>query len=140
MKQEKSCGAIVYHRLDQEEKYLLIQHENGGHWSFPKGHVENDETEVETALREIKEETGINVRLNTDLRLKTSYLVKEDVEKEVIYFIGLANDDKIQRQEIEVTDYQWLNYEEALELITYSSDKALLSQAHDFIHKSQSAS
>ena len=54
MKKEKSCGAIVYREKDGVE-ILLIKHKNGGHWAFPKGHVENKETEEETALREIWE-------------------------------------------------------------------------------------
>ena len=59
---EKSCGAIVYRRHHGNLEILLIKHVNSGHWSFPKGHVEEGETEVETATREIKEETGIEVK------------------------------------------------------------------------------
>ena len=66
MKKEKSCGAIVYREKDGVE-ILLIKHKNGGHWAFPKGHVENKETEEETALREIREETGLTL---TDYRLR----------------------------------------------------------------------
>ena len=61
MLHEKSCGAIVYRKYHGNLEILLIKHVNSGHWSFPKGHVEAGETEVETALREIKEETGIDV-------------------------------------------------------------------------------
>ena len=56
MKQEKSCGCIV---LDKRT-VLLIKH-NSGHWDFPKGHVEGEESEVETAIREVKEETGLDI-------------------------------------------------------------------------------
>lgn len=58
---EKSCGAIVYRRFHGNIEILLIKHINSGHWSFPKGHVENGETEMETAKREIMEETSIDV-------------------------------------------------------------------------------
>ena len=58
---EKSCGAIVFRKFHGNVEILLIKHANGGHWSFPKGHVEEGETEVETATREIFEETGISV-------------------------------------------------------------------------------
>ena len=57
MKQEKSCGCIV---LDKRT-VLLIKH-NSGHWDFPKGHVEGEESEVETAIREVKEETGLDAK------------------------------------------------------------------------------
>jgi len=59
-KREKSCGAIVYRRESGNVLYLIIQ-QKSRHWSFPKGHVERGESEKETALREIREETGLCV-------------------------------------------------------------------------------
>lgn len=64
MLNEKSCGALVYRKYHGNTEILLIKHLNSGHWSFPKGHVEEGETEVETAIREIKEETGIDVMID----------------------------------------------------------------------------
>ena len=61
MTYEKSCGGIVYRKFHGNTEILLIKHIKSGYWSFPKGHVENSETEEETAKREIKEETGIDV-------------------------------------------------------------------------------
>ena len=60
MQHEKSCGAIVYRKFHGNIELLLIKNQNGGHWSFPKGHVEEGETEEQTAVREIMEETGIS--------------------------------------------------------------------------------
>ena len=60
MRKEKSCGALVVRRGAESPEILLIKH-NGGHWAFPKGHVEAGETEEETALREVQEETGLTV-------------------------------------------------------------------------------
>ena len=68
MLHEKSCGAIVYRKSHGNTEILLIKHVNSGHWSFPKGHVEGNETELETAQREIKEETGIDVILDPTFR------------------------------------------------------------------------
>ena len=62
MKFEKSCGAIVYRKTQNQIDLLLIKNRYGGHWSFPKGHVEGAETEMQTALREVKEETGLDAR------------------------------------------------------------------------------
>ena len=47
MQHEKSCGAIVYRKSHGNTEILLIKHINSGHWSFPKGHMENGETEIE---------------------------------------------------------------------------------------------
>ena len=78
MEREKSCGALVF-RLPEDvteptpPDILLIRHRKGGHWSFPKGHVEGTETEVETAKREIKEETAIDVLIDPTFRETVSY-------------------------------------------------------------------
>mgnify|MGYP004419555925 CR=1 FL=1 len=65
MNYEKSCGAIVYRKFHGNTEILLIRHIKSGYWSFPKGHVEGNETEAETAIREIKEETNIDVLIDT---------------------------------------------------------------------------
>ena len=51
MKKEKSCGAVVCRKGENGLEILLIQHKNGGHWAFPKGHVEKKETEEEPWIR-----------------------------------------------------------------------------------------
>ena len=73
MTYEKSCGGIVYRKFHGNTEILLIKHIKSGYWSFPKGHVENGETEEETAKREIKEETGDrkSTRLNSSHSRKT---------------------------------------------------------------------
>ena len=89
---EKSCGAIVYRKFHGNTELLLIKHANGGHWSFPKGHVEPGETELETAAREIREETGIEVIIDPTFREIVSYSPKKDTQKDVIYFFGPGQD------------------------------------------------
>ena len=49
---EKSCGAVIYRKIDENLEFLSISHRNDGHWGFPKGHVEKNESEEETAIRE----------------------------------------------------------------------------------------
>lgn len=127
MKQEKSCGAVVYRRHEGKTEILLIRHVNGGHWAFPKGHVEKGETEEETALREIREETGLKVKLDTGFRESVRYSPKPGVMKDVIYFAAKAKKTKnAKRQEEEVTDLCWLRPKEALVLVTYDNDKKIL--------------
>lgn len=138
MIEEKSCGAIVYHQLADQPKYLLIQHENGGHWSFPKGHVEELETEEETALREIVEETGLEVTLDTGFRQENRYSPKPGVMKDVIYFIAESPQEGVVNQEDEVTNYQWLSYAEARSQLTYDTDRELLDTAQAYLDHSVS--
>lgn len=88
MLHEKSCGAIVYRKFHGNTEILLIKHINSGHWSFPKGHVEAGETEVQTAHREILEETSIDVIIDPTFRETVTYSPKKDTIKVVVYFLA----------------------------------------------------
>lgn len=133
MKYEKSCGAVVYRINNDKMEFLILKHINGGHWGFPKGHVENDETEHETALREVFEESGLDVKIMDDFRYTMKYSPKEGVIKEVVFFAAKAEDDKVNYQIEEIEDYQWLQYEEALKAVSYDNTRELLKSAYKFI-------
>lgn len=126
MKKEKSCGAVVYRGKKGHREILLIRHKNGGHWAFPKGHVEKKETEAETALREIREETGLQVKLKTDFRRSVTYSPKPGVEKDVIYFAAKAKADDAKAQPEEILEIRWETPEEALKTVTYENDRDIL--------------
>lgn len=130
-KKEKSCGIVV---VTEDEKYLLIRH-LAGHWDFPKGHVEKDETEEETALREVEEETGLKARIIPGFRESLNYLVKGHIPKEVIYFFGRPESGQLTPQVEEVMEVGFFSFEESLEKITFSSNRALLHMARDFYQK-----
>lgn len=132
MKKEKSCGAVIYRKNKGEMEILLIKHKNGGHWAFPKGHVEKKETETETALREIREETGLKVKLDTDFRASVTYSPKPNVMKDVIYFAAKADSDDTKAQPEEVLDIRWEQPEQALELVTFANDRDILKSFLDY--------
>ena len=123
MKYEKSCGAIVV----DDGKVLLVKH-NAGHWDFPKGHVEEGETEIETAIREVKEETNIDIKIEKENRYISEYSPKEDVMKTVIYFLGekIGGEDKPQIEE--VSDVEWVDVNKAVERITHQKSKEIMMQ------------
>lgn len=126
MKSEKSCGAVVFRQKDYKDQVLLIKHVNGGHWAFPKGHVENNETESETALREIKEETGMDVTLYTEYRKVVTYSPKFDVTKDVVYFVAMADNSEPVRQEEEISRIKWVDMKDAIDFVSYDNDKKVL--------------
>lgn len=128
MKKEKSCGAITY-RYYNGDIYILMIQINLGHWSFPKGHVEEDETEEETARREVKEETNIDILVDKKFREITTYSPMEDVIKDVVYFVGTPISNKLIPQEEEVSDVKWIHWEDALNIVTYESDRNILLKA-----------
>ena len=127
MKKEKSCGAII---INDKDEILLIKH-NVGHWAFPKGHIENNETDELCALREIKEETNLDVNIITNIKEKTTYSPKEGVLKDVIYFVALPINNDIKLQQEEVNDYLWLPLKDALNKLTYDNDKKILESIYN---------
>ena len=134
MRYEKSCGAVVFRKENGELKLLLLKHINGGHWGLPKGHVEAEETEQQTAAREILEETGLNVyKLYDQFRYEMEYSPVEGVMKKVIYFVAEVKESEFMHQVEEVEQCIWLSYDEALQLVTYDNTKKLLQNAYGFI-------
>ncbi len=132
MKQEKSCGAIILRKDTEELQVLLLKH-NAGHWAFAKGHVEANETEEQTALREIKEETNLDVKLDTKFRTTVTYSPMEDVEKEVVYFLAYKTEGNETPQLEEISQMKWLNLDEAKNTVTYERDKEILQKVEKYL-------
>ncbi len=125
MEYEKSCGAVVYRINMGKREYLIILNKKGnakGHWGFPKGHVENNETELQTAQREIFEEVGIKPKIDQQFKYVTKYTPRQNVEKEAVYFAAEADKTNTVLQKSEVADLKWCSYNEAMELLTYDSE------------------
>lgn len=131
---EKSCGAVIYRGKDENLEFLSISHRNDGHWGFPKGHVEKGENEKETAIREIYEETGLQVNLIDGLRISVEYSPKEGVMKEVVFFLAKTQDQSVHIQLDEVKDYKWASFQHTKQIISYESSKEVLDQAYEFIN------
>ena len=129
---EKSCGAIIYKYENGGLRFLISKHKQG-HFSFTKGHVENNETEVETALREIKEETNLEVKLDTGFREINTYSPRLGSIKDVIYFIATPTTFDLKVQEHEIIEALWLSYEDSLKTITNDSDKEILKKAYAYL-------
>lgn len=126
-KLEKSCGAIIFENHSKDSKILIIQ-QIQGHWCFPKGHVESNETEEQTALREVKEETGLLVILDTTKQYHLRYSVKKNTEKDTIYFVGYLKGGKEKIQKDELLDIRWVKPIEAMGCITHESCASMLKQ------------
>ena len=134
MRKEKSCGAVIYKYIDNELFILLLKH-NLGHWSFAKGHVEDSETEQETAIREIREETNLDVTINSDFRYVITYSPYEGAIKDVVYFLATTNSDNIKAQQSEISEIKWFKYEDAISMITYEDDRKVLMKAIEYLNK-----
>jgi len=130
MIKEKSCGIIVF----DDDRVLLIKH-NGGHISFPKGHIEEGETPKETAIRETFEETGIHAEIVSDDYYVNTYSPKENHLKDVLLFVGVKTGGKLKPQLEEVSLCDFFPYEKAFDELTFDIDRRILKQAYDIYKK-----
>ena len=136
MLHEKSCGAVVFFKSIQT-KYLLLQYE-AGHWDFVKGNVELNESEVETVLRELREETGIVAsQVIGGFREQIQYFYRrqgETIQKEVVFYLIQADTERVELS-FEHVGSEWLDYQHALERLTFKNAREVLQKAHDFLEK-----
>lgn len=127
---EKACGAVI---IDHDSALLIYQ--NNGFWGFPKGHVEPNESEIETALREVKEETGLDIIIDPSVRHSFSYIIDhrnlsnritnhqpaEDIDKEVVLFLARLKDpdQSLTKQDSEISQARWVPFSEVEDLLTF---------------------
>lgn len=130
---EKSCGVIIYSG-DNKRNYLLLKYVYG-HWGFVKGKIEKNEKEIDTAVRETQEETGItsdDLSFVPNFKETISYVYNKAgkrVPKQVIFFLAKTQQNYITLSD-EHTDYAWLSYEEAKNKLTFQDSKNLLEKAN----------
>lgn len=136
---EISAGAIVYTKENNEIRYLLIR-DFHGNWGFPKGHLENDETLKEAAVREIREEAGIDILLDTSFREDLSYVMPNGIDKTSVYFLGSFEHQDPSPQPEEVQEIRLLPYEEAMDLITFDNMKEALVKADAYLKQKKGIS
>ncbi len=130
---KKSCGAIIFYRENSKILFLLLKYPN--YWGFPKGESEKNESEIETAKREIKEETGLDVNFIFGFRHEheySYYLKGKLITKKAILFLAESKTKDV-KISWEHEDYKWLDYENALKLLTYEKDKEALKKAYEYL-------
>lgn len=149
---ERSAGAVIFHKSKKTGivEYLLLHYPKlvpkeerkeprvPGHWDFPKGHIEAGEIEVETASREIAEETGItHVTFLPHFKETIRYIFMKEGEKtkkEVVFFLAQVKNADVAISH-EHLGFTWLPFEEAYKKITYKNARNIIQKAHDFLEK-----
>ncbi|MCX6708617.1 MAG: NUDIX domain-containing protein [Candidatus Woesearchaeota archaeon] len=132
--QEKSAGIIVVN----DGKFLLLLYD-AGHWDFPKGHIEKDESSEQAALRELKEETGISdAVILPGFSENIHYFFKKEgklISKEVVFFAARTKTFDV-KLSFEHKDFIWLPFNDALAKLTYKNAKEVLRKAEEHVKKS----
>lgn len=135
---DNAIGVIIYYSLDDSTNYLLLRHRKG-HWSFAKGHSEEGETPVQTALRELHEEAGIfDIKFVSDEPLlKEKYIFRNKkmmkVKKRVDYFIAETFNMEVKIDNHEITDYKWCTLDESRDILTFGQSVETLEAAEKII-------
>jgi len=140
---EQSSGAIIYRKEGDKVYYLLLYYPSSinsdrGYWEFSKGHVEAGETDQETAVREIQEETGLrDLVFDSSFKKIIKYFFRienKNVFKMVSFFLAQTQTEKIILSD-EHSDFKWAEFDEAIKHLKFKNSKQLLTAANDFLKK-----
>lgn len=118
MKKEKACGTIII----DDDKVLIIKQKQG-FYGFPKGHLEKNETEIETAIRETKEETNLDVLIDESKRYSLNYVIDNNIDKEVVYYLAKPITKNVKKQDSEISKILWVDIDKVINILTYDNMK-----------------
>ena len=131
---EKSCGTIPYTAKEKTIHYLLVKTKDNGYCGFPKGHVEKNESEMETAFRETFEETSIQAVIHQEFRREISYKLHNGTQKTVVYYLAsFQNQFPKRNNHFEDFEYLLLPFDKAYQELTFENTKQMLKEANEFL-------
>ena len=138
MNREYSCGAILFTKKGNKLHFVIVQ-EQAGAYSFPKGHMEKGETELETAQREVFEETGLHPEFLPGFREEDEYDLAEKpgTRKRVIYFLAEYRGEPLIPRQGEIRRIQLLPYEKALSCFEHEGTRSILNKALAFLARAE---
>ena len=129
---ERSCGAVVVTEREGQRYYVLVK---ASYTGLPKGHMESGESERETAVREVREETCVKARLVPGFRRIVTYHMPNGNDKRVVYFLGEYSHQEAKKNPEEFLKVLVLPYREALRALTFENDRATLRAAEGWMRR-----
>ena len=123
---EHQRNAVIIGRLDRRGRLL---------WSLPKGHIEAGETAEQTAVREVREETGITSEVVRSLGSIDYWFVADDrrVHKTVHHFLLEATGGELSDEDVEVTEVAWVPLGELDERLAHADERRLVRRAAELL-------
>jgi tRNA nucleotidyltransferase (CCA-adding enzyme) len=136
-REEKSFGIIPFIRTQEAYLFLIVRSAKNNHWGFPKGREETNETPLDVAKRELKEEVGIEEYKIIDSPVFSEEYFFDDREtpchKVVKYFLGEIQEQKITLDPKEISEYKLEIYEKTLSTLSHPESKKILQEAYNFL-------
>jgi len=133
MKIETSAGGVVYRKVNNKIEFLVVQHSGHHRWVLPKGWIDEGETKEQTALREVKEEGGVEAKIEEylgEIMIFYTNTEKEKVKKTShFYLMKYISGDPDKDHGWEVEDTRWLPAEKAIEKLNYPGEKKMIAKA-----------
>ena len=139
MKVEFSAGGVVYRKINKSIGFLIVQHSGHHRWVLPKGWIDPGETKEQTAIREVKEEAGVEAEIRDQLGEITVFYTNQEKEKvrKTSYFFLMeyksGNPEKDHGWEVENTT--WLSPQEAIKKLDYPGEKKMVEKATALLEK-----
>lgn len=129
-----AAGAVLWREVEGKLLIAVIHRARYDDWSFPKGKQDPGENLPQTAVREIREETGLKIKLGVRLKI-VHYTVGNNIPKEVHYWAARVSDTALANSKFEpseeVAKVEWKSPEEVRSLLTYDFDREVLDRALD---------
>jgi len=139
MEYETSAGGVVYRKTDAKIEFLIVQHSGHHRWVLPKGWIDPGETKEQTAIREVKEEAGVEAEIQEHLGEVTIFYTspeKEKVRKTSQFFLMKYKEgDPGKDHGWEVENTQWLTAKEAVKKLDYPGEKKMIEKAIILLEK-----
>jgi bis(5'-nucleosidyl)-tetraphosphatase len=133
---EQSAGGIIFYRTAGGEPLFLLMINRKGYWEFPKGHLQQGESDLMAAKREVKEETGLSeIKVLRGFRTMIRYRYQRmgrQADKEVVFFLMETRPQSVVISE-EHQGFIWLPYGEALSKLSYNNARRVLSEGYAFL-------
>jgi len=130
-----SAGGVVYKEENGGRLWLLIQPRDTDRWQLPKGQIEKRESSQTAALREIKEETGIDGEIIDKIDKISWWFVQEGekIFKTTVFYLVKARKEAGRFDKKEVAQISWLSYNQAYQRLTFKSEKEILQKGREIL-------